>query len=76
MAAITIILQASTCGHLRFALTGAKTLEINTYIDDMLGTISDDDITVFLKVVTKLAKSGRTNTQARTLLQNGITVTV
>ena len=37
---------------------------------------TEQEVEAFLKLICKLAKKGRTNAQARTLLQAGVTVTV
>ena len=78
MSAVTIRLASICSGgnHLTFVVTGdatgSKTLDLSTLTDP----IDQQDAESFLRVITKLARMGRTQNQARTLLQNGVTVTV
>ena len=76
MSAITIKLSPPTCGHLSFSVTGDKTLTVGALLDDLSKPITDEDAIAFLKVIIRMAKAGSTLNQAKTLLQNGVTVTV
>lgn len=82
MAALTITLTG-TCAqnggagnHLQFSVSGAHVLTLNAEIAEMTEPISREDVLAFARCVVRLAKIGRTNAQLRTLLQNGLTVTV
>lgn len=78
MSAITITLTNICSGgnHLRFGITGDATLTADTTLSAMTDPISGRDLEGFLSVIAKMAKTGRTTNQARTLLQAGVTVTV
>jgi hypothetical protein len=45
-------------------------------VADLSAPITEADKQAFVKIISKMAKSGRTLAQARTLLQAGVTVTV
>lgn len=77
MATITLTLS-STCaggGHQTFVVTGAFSRTMNTTID-LDEPMSAEERESFVKGLVKLVKMGRTNAQARTLLQAGVTVVV
>ena len=78
MASITITLTDICAGgnHLTYSVTGAKEMTVRGVLDDISQPVTDDEALAFVKVVTKLAKAGRTVAQARALLQAGIVVTV
>lgn len=73
---ITLTSICSGGNHLTFTVSGAKDMTVPVELGDLTGPITDDDAQVFCKVVARMAKSGRTNNQARTLLQSGVTVTI
>lgn len=78
MTTLTVTL-ASICpggNHLGFAITGAKSAYIAVDLSDLTAQITDQDADIFCKVVARMAKSGRTMAQAKTLLQSGVTVIV
>lgn len=62
--------------HFTFAITGDKTATVPLTRDEITQPITDDDVVAFLRVITKMARTGRTNNQAKTLLEAGVTVTV
>lgn len=78
MAAITVTLTEICSGgnHLTFGVTGdasrTRVLELGSLVEP----IDPQDVDAFLRFITRMARIGRTNAQARTLLQNGVTVTV
>jgi len=78
MAAITITLNSVCAGgnHLRLQLTGDATGTKTLTLEELTLPIETEDKEAFLRVITKMARMGRTNAQARTLLQAGVTVTV
>lgn len=78
MASLTITLTDICSGgnHLKFEVTGARTQTIHGLRDEMSEPVTEEEAAAFLKVVCKLAKSGRTVAQARTVLQNGVTVNI
>lgn len=76
MASVTTTLT-DICGggnHLQFSVTGRNPIRLMA--DDLTQPITEDDLEVFVRVVVRLARQGRTNAQARSLLQAGVTVTV
>lgn len=76
MAAETVTLTTVCAGgnHLLFTLSGAKSATVRMTLDELSEGISDADAEAFCRVIARLAKQGRTNAQARTLLQSGVTV--
>lgn len=78
MSAVTVTLTAicSGGGHLTFDVTGDVALTKVVDRDSMTQTPDKADAEAFLRVICWMAKNGRTNNQAATLLQNGVTVTV
>ena len=78
MSAVTVQLTNICSGgnHLTFTVMGdaalTKVLDLPTLSDPL----DSADVEAFLRVITRMAKMGRTVNQARTLLQNGVTVTV
>ena len=78
MSSVTVRLTGICTGgnHLTFTVTGDATLTQVIDLSLLSEAVSEDEAQAFLKCIAKLAKKGRTNAQARTLLQNGVTVTV
>ena len=78
MASLTIQLTGICSGgnHLTFSVSGAKTATVRLMLDNLSEPITDEDAEGFCKVLARLVKSGRTLAQARTVLQNGVTVSV
>jgi hypothetical protein len=78
MASLTIT-RTTECGaqnHVTLSVTGDVT---HTYRGDMASLtepLTDADKDVFIKVLIRFAKIGRTNAQVRTALTNGATVTI
>lgn len=78
MATITLTLS-NTCaggGHLHFAITGDRAKNLTLDITELTSPIEEQDLDIFCKVLTRLVRIGRTNAEARTVLQGGVTVTV
>ena len=78
MSAVTITLTSicSGGGHLTFTVTGAASRTQVVDLSVLTEPATEQEVEAFLKLICKLAKNGRTNAQARTLLQAGVTVTV
>lgn len=78
MAAETLTLTSTCAGgeHLTFSLTGTKTGTVRGTVSEMVEPITDDDLQAFTRVIIRLARASRTQNQTRTLLQNGVTITV
>ena len=79
MASITFtkVYECATGDHLRLSITGdVPSQEIGVYLPDLVGTITEDEKQVFLKVLLRIAKIGRTQTQIKTALNNGYTITI
>ena len=78
MAAVTITLTGvcSGGGHADFAVTGDISRDIHVELFEINEPVSLEDVQAFLKVITKLAKMGRTNAQAKAVMQAGINITV
>ena len=78
MSAVTVTLTGICAGgrHLTFTVTGDATLTQVIDLSILSESVTEEEAVAFLKCIGKLAKKGRTNAQARTLLQAGVTVTV
>lgn len=72
----TLVAICSGGNHLTFSITGDKAMTIALNLNDLSDPIADEDVQTFARIITRMAKNGRTNSQARTLLQAGVTVTV
>lgn len=73
---ITVTKFCAGGGHAHVAVTGAKTYALDVEVAGFTDPVTDEEATAFLKVIAKMAKAGRTNQQAATLLLGGVTVTV
>lgn len=60
--------------HLTFTLSGAKEATLMLSLLDLSEPVTDEEIVAFCKVMIKLVKVGRTNAQARAVLEVGVTV--
>jgi hypothetical protein len=78
MTTINIALTGICSGgnHLTFSVTGAREMTVLSDLASLSEPISDEDAQAFLRVITRMARAGRTLAQARTLLQAGVEVTV
>lgn len=78
MSAVTFTLTSICAGgnHLTFTVTGDKSGTVRVDLSDLTQPITDEDALLFCRVIARLARMGRTQAQARTLLQAGVTVTV
>jgi len=78
MATLTVTLTGVCSGgnHLTFGLTGDKTQDERMQLDELTEAITDEDIVSYIRVIAKMAKFGRTEAQAKALLQAGITVNI
>lgn len=78
MSSVTVRLTGICSGgnHLTFAVTGDAALTQVLDLSILSDPVTEEEAVAFLKCIGKLAKKGRTLAQARTLLQNGVTVTV
>ena len=78
MSAITITLSGICSGgnHLTFTVSGARSLTVPVDLAELSEPITDEDAVVFCRVITRMARAGRTLGQARTLLQAGVEITV
>lgn len=79
MAAITITLNTICVGtnHLTYDVTGAKVMTVGPLLlSEIFDPVTEEEALAFVRIVTKLAKSGRTIAAAKTLLQVGVTVSI
>jgi len=78
MSAVIIQLTGICSGgnHLTFTASGDLSRSMVIDLNDLSAPITEQDAAAFIRVVARLAKLGRTNAQARALLQTGATVTV
>lgn len=78
MTTITVTATSICTGgnHITFTITGAKSMIVTGQVEDIKRPVTDEEVEAFVKVLCKLAKSGRTIAQYKTLVQAGITVTV
>ena len=78
MSSVTVRLTSicSGGGHLTFSITGDATLSKVLDLPVLIEPLDAQDVESFLRVIVKMARMGRTQNQARTLLQNGVVITV
>ena len=80
MASLTVTLvdqcKGGTGAHLTFSVSGDRSAQIATDVPSMSEPITADEAEAFVKIIVRMARSGKTLNQWRTALQNGITVTV
>lgn len=76
MASETITLTSICSGgnHLTFTLTGAKDATVEMILSEVTDEVTQEDLVACCKCIAKFIKIGRTLNQARTVLQNGVTV--
>lgn len=76
MASETITLTSICSGgnHLTFTLTGAVNASVEVLMSEVNDSLTQDELIAICKGTAKLVKAGRTFAQARTILQNGVTV--
>lgn len=73
----TKVYECAAGDHLRLAITGdVPSQEIGIYLPDLTGSITDEEKQAFLKVLLRVARIGRTQTQIKTALTNGYTITI
>ena len=73
---LTTVFECAGGDHLRIAVTGDVKDTIRLFAPDLAGTITDEERAIFLKVLLRLAKIGRTKSQVKTALANGYTLTI
>jgi len=79
MALITFtkVYECAAGDHLRLTITGdVPSQDIGIYLPDLMEPISERDKEVFLRVLLRIAKIGRTQNQIKTGLTNGYTITI
>ena len=79
MASITFkkVYECAAGDHLRLAITGdIPSQEMGIWLPDLAEPISDHDKEVFIRVLLRIARIGRTQTQIKTALTNGYTITI
>lgn len=78
MTTINVVLDHVCSGgeHARINITGATTQIFDVSVSAFSDSINEEEALAFLKVVCKMAKAGRNINQTRTLLANGVTITV
>jgi len=71
------VYECAAGDHLRLAITGdVPAQDIGIYLPDLVEPISERDKEVFLRVLLRIAKIGRTQNQIKTGLTNGYTITI
>ncbi len=74
---LTKVYECAAGDHLRLSVTGdVPAQEFGIYLPDLAGAITDEEKQAFLKVLLRIAKIGRTQTQVKTALTNGYTITI
>ena len=78
MASMT--LQASNycaaANHFTLTASGDVAFTTRYEVNEFTAPLTDEEKAVFLKVLVRFAKIGRTVTQVKTALANGVTVTI
>jgi len=73
----TKVYECAAGDHLRLAVTGdVPAQDVSIYLPDLTGSITDEEKQAFLKVLLRVARIGRTQTQIKTALTNGYTLTI
>jgi hypothetical protein len=73
----TKVYECAAGDHLRLAITGdVPAQDIGIYLPDLTGSITDEEKQAFLKVLLRVARIGRTQTQIKNALTNGYTITI
>lgn len=78
MASITVTLTGICAGgnHVTLSITGDRTATLRGDVDQLKDALTEEDVLGFAKVVTRMARQGKTLAQWRTAMQAGVTVTV
>jgi hypothetical protein len=78
MATLTVTLTNVCSGgnHLTFTVSGDASATVQGEVADLSAPITEADKQAFVKVISKMSKSGKTLAAAKTQLQTGVTVTV
>lgn len=73
----TKVYECAAGDHLRLAITGdVPAQEIGIYLPDLATSVSEEEKQVFLKVLLRIARIGRTQNQIKNALTNGYTITI
>lgn len=73
----TKVYECAAGDHLRLAITGdVPSQEIGIYLPDLAISVSEEEKQVFLKVLLRIARIGRTQNQIKNALTNGYTITI
>lgn len=75
---ITVTLVSVCAGgeHLTFEVTGGATATVKSARSEMVEPITEEEKQAFVKILAKMARAGRTNSQARAILESGVLVSV
>lgn len=78
MASLTITRteECAAQNHVTLVVTGDVSYTYHGEMSDITGPITNDEKVIFLRLLIRFAKIGRTNAQVRNALGNGFTVTV
>ena len=78
MASLTIT-RSSECAaqnHVTLVVTGDVSHTYLTTMDNLTDPVTDEEKDVFIKLLIRFAKIGRTRAQVRNALTTGVTVTI
>lgn len=73
---LTLVDQCTGGSHLQFVLSGDRSAQRVMDRSEIEEPLTDQDLEAFIRIITRMARAGRTLNQARTLLANGVTITV
>lgn len=74
---LTKVYECAAGDHLRLAITGdVPSQEIGIYLPDLAINVSEEEKQVFLRVLLRIARIGRTQNQIKNALTNGYTITI
>ena len=74
---LTKVYECAAGDHLRLAITGdVPSQEIGIYLPDLAISVSEEEKQVFLRVLLRIARIGRTQNQIKNALTNGYTITI
>lgn len=73
----TKVYECAAGDHLRLAITGdVPSQEIGIYLPDLAISVSEEEKQVFLRVLLRIARIGRSQNQIKNALTNGYTITI
>lgn len=71
------VYECAAGDHLRLQVSGdVPSQDVSVYLPDLTGAITDEEKQIFLKVLLRVARIGRSQQQVKTAVTNGYTITI